>query len=167
MITPRPNSIYEIKIDTPLKSRQIQQINLMDAPLRSPKAGGTPIAQRKLLKITFVRYLDETDSAGDPQLFEADAVETSPAPAETESVETPETEAVAVVAEDAQPEEVKVEQVSAEKPARTVKKASPKKADKQEKAQPVEPETSAPVKEEKAEPEEEEETWGIQPDLGF
>ena len=167
MITPRPNSIYEIKIDTPLKSRQIQQINLMDAPLRSPKAGGTPIAQRKLLKITFVRYLDETDSAGDPQLFEADAVETSPAPAETESVEMPETEVVAVVAEDAQPEEVKVEQVSAEKPAKTVKKASPKKADKQEKAQPVEPETSAPVKEEKEEPEEEEETWGIQPDLGF
>ena len=167
MITPRPNSIYEIKIDTPLKSRQIQQINLMDAPLRSPKAGGTPIAQRKLLKITFVRYLDETDSAGDPQLFEADAVETSPAPAETESVDTPETEAAVVVAEDAQPEEVKVEQVSAEKPAKTAKKASPKKADKQENLQPVEPETSAPVKEEKEEAEEEEETWGIQPDLGF
>lgn len=167
MITPRPNSIYEIKIDTPLKSRQIQQINLMDAPLRSPKAGGTPIAQRKLLKITFVRYLDETDSAGDPQLFEADAVETSPAPAETESVVTPEAEAVTAVAEDVQPVEVKAEPAPAEKPAKTVKKASPKKAAAQEKAQPVEPETSAPVKEEKAEPEEEEETWGIQPDLGF
>ena len=70
LITPRPNAIYEIKVDTPIKAKQVQQISLMDAPERSPKAGGILISPRKLLKITFVRLLDESDSAPEPELVE-------------------------------------------------------------------------------------------------
>ena len=70
LITPRPNAIYEIKVDTPIRAKQIQQISLMDAPERSPKAGGVLISPRKLLKITFVRLLDETDAAPEPELVE-------------------------------------------------------------------------------------------------
>lgn len=152
MITPRPNSIYEIKVDTPLKSRQIQQINLMDAPLRSPKAGGTPVAQRKLLKITFVRYLDETDNAADPQLFDAGAVEETPVSAETDAAEAPATENMTPVAEDVREENI---------PAPAKPKKPQKKTLKEET-----PEAEPPA-EEDAKTEEEEETWGIQPDLGF
>ncbi|MBR4883840.1 MAG: hypothetical protein IKZ33_00840 [Lentisphaeria bacterium] len=124
----------------------------MDAPLRSPKAGGTPIAQRKLLKITFVRYLDETDNAADPQLFEAGAVEETPVTVEPETVETPEQESVTASAD-----EVKVESApEVAKPKKQSKKSGTAAA--------PEPEVSA---DEEAKPEEEEETWGIQPDLGF
>ena len=70
LITPRPNAIYEIKVDTPIRAKQIQQISLMDAPERSPKAGGILISPRKLLKITFVRLLDESDAAPEPELVE-------------------------------------------------------------------------------------------------
>ena len=70
LITPRPNAIYEIKVDTPIKAKQVQQISLMDAPERSPKAGGVLISPRKLLKITFVRLLDESDVAPEPELVE-------------------------------------------------------------------------------------------------
>ena len=152
MITPRPNSIYEIKVDTPLKSRQIQQINLMDAPLRSPKAGGTPVAQRKLLKITFVRYLDETDNAADPQLFDAGAVEETPVSAETDAADVPATENMTPVAEDVREENI---------PAPAMPKKPQKKTLKEE------PSEADPPAEEDAKTEEEEETWGIQPDLGF
>ena len=70
LITPRPNAIYEIKVDTPIRAKQIQQISLMDAPERSPKAGGILISPRKLLKITFVRLLDESDATPEPELVE-------------------------------------------------------------------------------------------------
>ena len=70
LITPRPNAIYEIKVDTPIRAKQIQQISLMDAPERSPKAGGILISPRKLLKITFVRLLDESDAEPEPELVE-------------------------------------------------------------------------------------------------
>ena len=70
LITPRPNAIYEIKVDTPIRAKQIQQISLMDAPERSPKAGGILISPRKLLKITFVRLLDESDAVPEPELVE-------------------------------------------------------------------------------------------------
>jgi len=70
LITPRPNAIYEIKVDTPIRAKQIQQISLMDAPERSPKAGGILVSPRKLLKITFVRLLDESDAEPEPELVE-------------------------------------------------------------------------------------------------
>ncbi len=71
LITPRPKALYDMKVDTPIKARQIQRINLMDAPLRSPKAGGSPLSPRKLLKITFVQYLDGTEENDEnPQLLE-------------------------------------------------------------------------------------------------
>lgn len=67
LVTPRPNAIYEIRVDTPIRNCQTRQISLADAPLRSPKAGGSPISPRKLLKITFVRYLDGEDGPIDSE----------------------------------------------------------------------------------------------------
>lgn len=87
MITPKANAIYEIKVDTPIKARQVQEINLMDAPQRSAKAGGTPISTRKIVKITFVRYLNEEDAETEkePPLITV-AQETEDVPAETVEV---------------------------------------------------------------------------------
>ena len=70
LITPRPNAIYECRIDTPIKARQIQNVDLSKAPLRSPKAGGALLFPRKLQKITFVQYLDGTEQSGEPALFD-------------------------------------------------------------------------------------------------
>ena len=81
LITPRPNSVYEIKVDTPIKAKQIQQISLMDAPERSPKAGGILISPRKLLKVTFVRLLDEADAAPEPELVDVPETAAEPAAA--------------------------------------------------------------------------------------
>ena len=70
LITPRPNAIYECRIDTPIRARQLQKINLSEAPQRSPRAGGALLFPRKLLKITFVQYLDGTEQPEDPPLIE-------------------------------------------------------------------------------------------------
>jgi topoisomerase-4 subunit A len=64
LITPRPRALYECQIDTPIKARKIQIIDLSEAPLRSPKASGLKFSDRKLLKITFVKYLDEAEVEG-------------------------------------------------------------------------------------------------------
>lgn len=70
LITPRPNAVYECRIDTPIKARQIQNVDLSKAPLvRSPKAGGALLFPRKLQKITFVRYLDGTEQSDEPALI--------------------------------------------------------------------------------------------------
>ncbi len=159
MITPRPNAIYEVRIDTPLKSRQIQQINLMDAPLRSPKAGGTPVSLRKLLKITFVRYLDESDSAVPEQLFQTDETGDSGSAEVTETTDAAEvTEAAAETAGNTQNPETAPENKSV-KPAK--KKRMPEKE-----ILPASPEKTE-LEEQKTASDEEEENWGIQPDLGF
>lgn len=80
LITPRPNAIYECRIDTPIKARQIQNVDLSKAPLRSPKAGGALLFPRKLQKITFVQYLDGTEQSGEPALFDLPSDEkTAPA----------------------------------------------------------------------------------------
>ncbi len=91
LITPRPNALYEIKVDTPIKAKQIQTVNLMDAPLRSPKAGGSPLSPRKILKITFMQYLDGTEELDDeqPSLLELppqDPSPSSPSPSLSPSV---------------------------------------------------------------------------------
>ena len=80
LITPRPNALYEIKVDTPIKAKQIQTVNLMDAPLRSPKAGGSPLSPRKILKITFMQYLDGTEELEEeqPSLLELPPQDPSP-----------------------------------------------------------------------------------------
>ncbi len=170
MITPRAGAIYEIRVDTPIKSRQVQEINLMDAPLRSPKAGGTPISLRKLQKITFVRYLDESDAAAenDPGLFAPGEVETAGPVEETPVTDGPQ--------ETAEPETAgPVEETPAVKPEKTVKPRTKK----EKKAKVVDPEPvmeessddadagTPPPPAETAEGGEEDETWGIQPDLGF
>ena len=66
LITSRPNAIYECKIDTPIKARQTQEIDLSKAPLRSPKAGGQLLFPRKMTKITFIKYLDGTEEPENP-----------------------------------------------------------------------------------------------------
>ena len=80
LITPRANAIYECRIDTPIKARQIQQINLMDAPLRSPQAGGLLLFPRKLMKITFVKYLDGTEEEAEQELIEVPPTPPTPEP---------------------------------------------------------------------------------------
>ena len=47
----------------PSKQKQVQKICLFDAPLRGPQAGGAPLSNRKLTKVTFLRYLDEAEAA--------------------------------------------------------------------------------------------------------
>ena len=93
LITPRANAMYECRIDTPIRARQLQMINLMDAPLRSPHAGGTLLFPRKLLKITFVKYLDGTEEGSQQELIDvppSSGAETQPA--EEQPVPTGETQ---------------------------------------------------------------------------
>lgn len=79
LITPRPKAIYECRIDTPVKARQVQTVDLSKAPLRtSPQAGGAPLFPRKLLKITFVQYLDGTEESEEPNLIPADELPKDP-----------------------------------------------------------------------------------------
>ena len=175
MITPRPNAIYEICIDTPIKARQVQEINLMDAPLRSPRAGGTPVSLRKLLKITFVRYLDENDATGEPELI----------PADPEPEDDPQAVSEASSSEPAAPEMQEPPKPPAQKPsaprkksARTPELKSGTGSGQEPKRKPAEPEAEAgdgsrapEAKEQTGEKQQaenpEEENWGIQPDLGF
>lgn len=140
LITSRPNAIYEIRVDTPIRNRQIQQISLADAPLRSPKAGGSPLSPRKLLKITFVRYLDGEDGPADS---EQPLISVPPDPAKPDNGQEPPESGHAPA-----PEEKK----AGESPAPA--KASPKAEKK-------------PADPGKAPASEEDEDWGIQPDLGF
>ena len=79
LITPRPKAIYECRIDTPVKARQVQTVDLSKVPLRtSPQAGGAPLFPRKLLKITFVQYLDGTEESEEPNLIPADELPKEP-----------------------------------------------------------------------------------------
>jgi hypothetical protein len=70
LVTPRPNAIYECQIDTPIKAKKIQNINLSEAPVRSARAGGLLLFPRKMLKITFVQYLDGTEQTDEPALIQ-------------------------------------------------------------------------------------------------
>ena len=153
MITPRANAVYECRIDTPIRARQIQTINLMDAPLRSPHAGGALIFPRKLLKITFLKYLDETDGSGsEPNLIEVPDTPSAVAdPAQEPDSKPAEAEEKAKPA----PQEKSEETASAPAKKSGRKAAAGKTAEKK----------SEPESEEKSE---DDENWGIsQPELGF
>jgi len=161
LITPRANAIYECKIDTPIKARQIQQINLMDAPERSPHAGGMLLFPRKLLKITFVKYLDGTEDDGEQDLIEVQPEPMPPAP-EPAAEAAPEPESPV--------SEEKPAPAVAEKPSK--KNGRKKKEPSAEKPEPVKPVPAAPKEEPPADEEKDEEkddeNWGIsQPELGF
>lgn len=143
MITPKSNAIYEIKVDTPIKARQVQEINLMDAPQRSAKAGGTPISTRKITKITFVRYLNEEDA----DIEKEPALIAVTQEMEEEAQNTP-TETI-VTADETEETEVKVETPKK-------KKSAPKFHLPAEETEP-----------DQKSGEDDGETWGIQPDLGF
>ena len=174
LITPRPNSIYEIKVDTPIRAKQIQQISLMDAPERSPKAGGILISPRKLLKVTFVRLLDEADAEPEPELVDVPEPETAatepaatmepaattepaaapsvtpdePAPAETPAeAETPVSEPAESVSGGSDAD------VKDEPPAETVAPAEPEKTPRRRAVRPKKAPAAAPEPEPVAKPE--------------
>ncbi len=144
LITPRPNALYECRIDTPIKARKVQTVNLSDAPLRSARAGGMLLFPRKLLKITFLQYLDGSEDDGENELL-------SVPPEEEPMTELP-------------PEETEAEQKESGREPAAEKKA-PKKTAKKETA--GAPPAAAPAPESNHE-EREDENWGIsQPELGF
>lgn len=113
LITPRPNAIYECKIDTPVKAKQVQELNLSTLPDRSPRAGGALIFARKLMKITFMKYLDGTEETNEPSLLPESELLPDPA----ENVEnTPVTEkAEKVPAKEKTPSKGKKSSIEADK----------------------------------------------------
>ena len=138
LITPRPGAVYEIKIDTPIRAKQVQSVNLLDAPLRSPKAGGSLLSPRKLLKITFLNYVDDNTDDSEPPLLEVES--------ETDTPETPDT-----------PDDSSsgsVESVSTH-----AKKSSARKKH--------EDDASSDESKASGKASDDDEDWGIQPDLGF
>ena len=187
LITPRPNAIYEIKVDTPIRAKQIQQISLMDAPERSPKAGGILISPRKLLKITFVRLLNESDAEPEPELVEVPPEDNNGVEGGNNGGATVEETPVETVPVPEPVQETPVEPESAPEPeakpvvrrSRAKKETAPKSASqaeekKTQESKPVEKPAPAPAPVEKpaepskpAEPEREEDSWDVQPDLGF
>ncbi len=182
MITPRPNSVYEIKVDTPIRDKQIQTIFMTDAPLRSPKAGGLLLSPRKLLKVTFVRLLDESEIAAgeEPELIEmpeesnipeAEAEETDVKPAETEKTEPVMNESVSEENTAAEQTEKVSEENAAAEPARP-KRKSVVKEEKPEEEEKTELKTESEAKDEEKKDDgddlkREEDSWNIQPDLGL
>ncbi len=152
LITPRPKALYECVIDTPIKARRTQTVNLSEAPLRSAKASGLKFSDRKLLKITFVRYLDENED-GSPIIPPASTNEAQQEPeTDDEQAETPVQEPAPSKRkrkDDGQPALIQeVEDSPEDKPARK---------EKGRKAAPV-----------KKPGDDENESWGIsQPELGF
>ncbi len=142
LITPRPNALYECRIDTPIKARKVQTVNLSDAPLRSARAGGMLLFPRKLLKITFLQYLDGSENDGESELL-------SVPPEEEPMTELP-------------PEEAETEQNEAARKTAAEKKASKKTVKKETEGTP----SGAPPANNNEE--REDENWGIsQPELGF
>lgn len=61
LVTPRPNSVFECRVDTKRKDKKVFELDLNGAPLRSPKARGFLISPYKLKKITFLRLVDENE----------------------------------------------------------------------------------------------------------
>ena len=138
LITPRPNALYECRIDTPIRARQLQTINLMNAPQRSPKAGGALLFPRKLLKITFIKYLDGTEQPEEPPLIELPPGGEAPASAAPAAPEASEASAPTA--------EKKKKAAEPEKKVTEEKSSAPKT----EKKEPIRPK-----------PSEEDENWGI------
>lgn len=167
LITPRPNAVYEIKIDTPIRAKQIMEINLMDAPMRTPKAGGILLSQRKLVKITFKRYLDEIDmQPTEPDLPGLPAKQDA-----GEGVDSPDTETTDV--RDTAPAEDVKATPTIKPDVRTDAKPeakNPEISKKEQVATPIaqQPEQSAGKTEAtQANNDREEDSWNIQPDLGL
>lgn len=162
MITPRANSVYEIRIDTPIRAKQIMTISLSDAPLRSPKAGGTLLSPRKLLKVTFVRTLADDEDG------QYDAGSLIPKTEETENPGNADTVSSAALREEA----------SGNNGVSASENTSPKETEAAEQAELVpEDEKSAAENHSRKrhdgnrssseKTEREEDFWDIQPDLGL
>ena len=153
LITPRANAVYEIKIDTPVKARQVQRINLLDAPLRSPKAGGSPLSPRKLLKLNLVEYVTEDGGTEDSELLEVPEEN----PAENHSPENGMTEAT---------DTVQQKDSADTEPEKDILQKKKSKNKKNSKSQDTGTEKRE-IKASEVDIEREENSWGIQPDLGF
>ena len=59
IITTRPNSLYEFKIDTKVKDKKKLRFNLSEAPERTPKARGQLISPKKILGFKFIEIIEE------------------------------------------------------------------------------------------------------------
>lgn len=116
LVTPRPNAVYECQIDTPIKAKKIQSINLSEAPVRSARAGGLLLFPRKMLKITFVQYLDGTEQSEEPALIQV------PSESQETASDDPPPQKPAAEETDAAPKTI------VEKPARPRKKTEPSSA---------------------------------------
>ena len=138
LLTPRADAIY-LLTETGARNRQTQrEINLMELPVRSPKARGLLIGSKPIVKITHSRYLT-------PEELEAFRVAESveeAEPAEGENETTPEVPAVEAV-QDAVPAE------APEAPKKRAVKPSPESA---VKAEPEPEPVPEPAKEPEPEP---------------
>ncbi|OQA82253.1 MAG: DNA gyrase subunit A [Lentisphaerae bacterium ADurb.Bin242] len=181
LITPRANALYECRIDTPIRARQTQTVNLADMPVRSPRAGGMLLFARKLLKINFIKYLDGTEENEEPPLIDVSA-EAGNDPEKAFSVESvpPEENAGETPVETAESGTEKKIPAEKEKAVRPGKKSvsvpppspPPPPGDKPgTKKNKKAPSAESPKHEGDSvspDPEKEDENWGIsQPELGF
>jgi topoisomerase-4 subunit A len=143
LVTPRPNSIFECRVDAKRKDDKVFELDLSEAPLRSPKARGLLASANKLTKITFLRLSCDDD---DEESYKAeDDVQ------EEETIAASETPDNNEAAKDTPPPENKTSTKT--KTKKTKAPENPKKG----KTPPVRSDDS-----------DEEDDWGIsQPELGF
>ncbi len=123
LITPRPDSIYEMTVDSKRKENRKSEINLKEMPLRTPKARGLLISSKPLLKLNHVRYLEVEELA-------AFVVEAIPEDDENDSseVEAVEQETVVAVTAETSVETVEIEEFELEEPVPKAVKKSKKSA---------------------------------------
>ena len=98
LLTPRPDAIYLWSEEDGRGKVTTREINLMEFPVRSPKARGFLISSKSMTKVVHSRYLTEEEIAalvipGDPENENPeDDTDTEAEFPENETVETPETE---------------------------------------------------------------------------
>jgi topoisomerase-4 subunit A len=150
LVTPRPNSVFECKVDSKRKDKRVFELDLNETPMRSPKARGLLVSPYKLKKITFLRLIDEEEENG-----ESEEIPQEQAPLE-EAVEAPEEKATPA------------KKSKAKSPAE--KKESSARKGKATKAEPKETKSKSGKKGKKNDPDNdgEDDDWGIsQPEFGF
>jgi len=166
LITPRPDSIYELTVDSKRKENRKSEINLKEMPLRTPKARGLMISAKPLLKLNHVRYLEPEELAAFvteaiPEDDENDSVEVEAVEVETAVSVAVKTSVVSVETEEFELEEPVPKAVKKGKQPlpppepKPVKKAKPETIPAEEIPEPVTKQKgkATPVKEKIIEPE--------------
>ena len=102
LMTPRADAVYILTESTGKGKNTTREINLMEFPVRSPKARGTLIGSKTFVKITHSRYLTEEELA-----------QFTNAPGEQEEMETEAESSAAPVAENVPVSEVEVKETPA------------------------------------------------------